>query len=77
MLVDAAKQDSAYQANYSDSVAIKYGQLAGDWMSRMNEAADVPESYSFDHKVFVDITSDGDLQSSILYVSTNTLWSKE
>ena len=70
ILIDASKQDSAYQADYSDSVAIKYGQLAGDWMARMNEAAEVPERYSFDHKVYVQITSDGDPQSSILYLNS-------
>jgi hypothetical protein len=71
MLLDASKQDSTYQADYSDSVAIKYGQLAGDWMARMNEAADVPESYSFDHKVYVVVTSDGDPQSSVLYLNSD------
>ncbi|MBK8506382.1 MAG: hypothetical protein IPL46_31785 [Saprospiraceae bacterium] len=78
MLDDASKQDSTYQADYSDSVAIKYGQLSGDWMARMNEAADVPESYSFDHKVHVQITSDGDPQSSILYLkSEGTVFAME
>ncbi|MCB0689510.1 MAG: hypothetical protein KDC53_23385 [Saprospiraceae bacterium] len=71
MLIDAAKQDSTYQADYGDSVAIKYGQLANDWMSRMNEAADVPENYSFDHKVSVEITNDGDVQNSIMYFTTD------
>ncbi|NND34620.1 MAG: hypothetical protein HKN76_18685 [Saprospiraceae bacterium] len=66
---DAASQDSVYQANYSDSVAIKYGQLAGSWMDRMNEAAEVPPSYAFDHKVYVEITSGKDVNNSILYLS--------
>lgn len=77
MLIDAAQQDSAYQANYSDSVAIKYGTLANDWMSRMNEAADVPESYSFDHKVYVEITSDGKPQNSVLYFSAEGVFAME
>jgi hypothetical protein len=68
-LVDAVKQDSAYQANYSDSVAIKYGHLANGWMDRMNEAADVPPSYSFSHKIYVEITSGKDVSNSVLYLS--------
>lgn len=71
LLIDASKQDSAYQANYSDSVALKYGELAGTWMARMNETADLPDKYSFDHKVFVEITSNGDLQNSVLYLSVD------
>jgi hypothetical protein len=77
MLVDAVKQDSAYQANYSDSVAIKYGQLAGTWMDRMNEAADVPPSYSFTHKLFVEITSGKDVSNSVLYLSPNGQFAME
>ena len=58
MLLEAAQNDSTYQANYGDSVAIKYGKLADNWMERMNEAADLPESYSFSHQLVIE-TSDG------------------
>ena len=68
-LADAAAQDSTYQANYSDSVAIKYGQMADSWMDRMNEAADVPPTYGFDHKVFTEVTSGKDVSHSIIYLS--------
>lgn len=71
MILDAAKQDSTYQADYSDSVAVKYGQLANDWMTRMNQAADVPEHYAFEYKAYVEITSDGDPQESILYLTSD------
>lgn len=76
-LADAVKQDSAYQANYSDSVAIKYGQLANSWMDRMNEAADVPPSYSFSHKLYVEITSGKDVSNSVLYISNNGAFAME
>lgn len=71
MLDDAAKQDSAYQTDYSDSAAIKYNRLAEGWLERMNKAADVPESYAFDYKAYVEITSNGDPQNSILYLTSD------
>jgi len=71
MLADAAIQDSSYQANYSDSVALKYGNLADSWMARMNEAADIPPSYHLDHKLFVTMTSGKDIQESIMYFSSD------
>ncbi|MBX2814491.1 MAG: hypothetical protein KTR24_00770 [Saprospiraceae bacterium] len=69
MLADAYKQDSTYQANYSDSVAIKYGGLARDWMSRMNEAADVPDAYAFDATVTAITTYKRDKDNMVLYFS--------
>jgi hypothetical protein len=71
MLIDASRQDSAYQANYPDSIAIKYGDLANNWMARMNETADLPESYAFDYKIFVETTTDGEVQNSVLYLATD------
>ena len=72
MIYDAAKQDSAYQANYSDSVAIKYGTLADNWMARMNEAVDLPEAYSFDRTLLIETTSGNDESEMTMYVSTTS-----
>lgn len=55
MLEDAYKQDSAYQANYGDSLAIKYGKVAGSWLDRMNDAADLPDSYTFDKTFYIEV----------------------
>ncbi len=72
MIYDAAKQDSAYQANYGDSVAIKYGQLADNWMARMNEAVDLPESYAFDRTLLIETTSGNDVNEMTMYLSTES-----
>lgn len=73
MILDAQEQDSTYQANYGDSIAIKYGTMANSWMERMNQAADLPPSYSFDTKVYSEITTGKqkkDEQESIMYFSS-------
>ncbi|NND06674.1 MAG: hypothetical protein HKN87_09870 [Saprospiraceae bacterium] len=73
MILDAQEQDSAYQVNYSDSLAIKYRDIASGWMERMNETADLPESYKFDVKVYSEITSGRkkkDKQEQIMYFSS-------
>lgn len=67
MMADAYKQDSSYRANYGDSVAIKYGGLASDWMARMNEAADVPDSYHFDYTVTAVSTYKRDKDEMTMY----------
>ena len=72
MIYDAAKQDSAYQANYGDSVAIKYGQLADNWMARMNEAVDLPDSYSFNRSLLIETTSGKDVNEMTMYLSTES-----
>lgn len=72
MIYDAAKQDSAYQANYGDSVAIKYGQLADNWMARMNEAVDLPDSYAFDRALLIETTSGNDVNEMTMYLSTES-----
>lgn len=69
MLADAYKEDSTYQANYSDSVAIKYGAVAGTWMARMNEAADVPESYGFHYKMTAVSTHGREADEMVMYFS--------
>lgn len=72
MIYDAAKQDSAYQANYGDSVAIKYGQLADNWMARMNEAVDLPDSYAFDRTLLIETTSGKDVNEMKMYLSSGS-----
>ena len=72
MLLEAAQNDSTYQANYGDSVAIKYGSLADNWMERMNEAADLPESYSFSHQLTIE-TTDGKETNSFQMLVDKTL----
>ncbi len=68
MLADAIKGDSAYQANQNDSVAIKYGQLANTWMERMNQAAEVPETYSFTHRLEIETKDRTDVSHFIMYL---------
>ncbi len=69
MLLDAMKEDSLYRANYGDSVHIKYGQLSKDWMERLNQAAEVPEAYSFDRKIHVETTDGKEKDEMIMYLS--------
>lgn len=72
MMADAYKQDSSYRANYGDSLAIKYGQVAGSWMARMNEAADIPESYEFDVTVNARSTFRKEVDEMTLFFSKSS-----
>lgn len=70
MLLDAMKNDSTFRATGSDSLSAQYSDMARTWMERLNESANVPKAYHFDHILHTTSTHDEHVTRNKLYLSS-------